>query len=285
MRVRLALIIALLAACAVVSAHAQIPLSTPQGLAFDSAGNLYVANYGTNQILIYSPELVQSGSISEGLSGPNKLAFDSLGNLYVSNYLSNSITVYDPNGVQMMSKTITNQIQVPEGVAVDSAGNVFVGNNGSNKVTAYNSQGVFLGSLNQDNRHHHFTSVGPMAIYGPNIYIGTGPAAGQSYTNSYNIALLLKGHAREVVTYDDTADEGPTGIAFDSAGNVYIDYYYTGTAVKYSPTNQVLLTLNTGHYGQGEGIAVDSQGNIYVSFGLNTINVYNSAGTLINTLH
>jgi sugar lactone lactonase YvrE len=51
------------------------------------------------------------------------------------------------------------------------------------------------------------------------------------------------------------------------------------------PTNQVLLTLNTGHYGQGEGIAVDSQGNIYLAFGVNTINVYDSTGTLINTLH
>ena len=279
------LIFAILAVSATVSIHAQIPLSTPQGLAFDSAGNLYVANYGTNQILIYNPALVQTGSISEGLSRPNKLAFDSLGNLYASNLGSYSITVYDPNGNQITSKTITNDVHRPEGVAVDSAGNVYVGNNGPNQVSIYNSDGLLLGTFNQDNRHHHFTSVGPMAIYGPNIYIGTGPAAGQSYTNSYNIALLLMGHAREVVTYDDTADEGPTGIAFDSAGNVYIDYYYTGTAVKYSPTNRVLLTLNTGHYGQGEGIAVDSQGNIYIAFGVNTINVYNSAGTLINTLH
>jgi len=29
------------------------------------------------------------------------------------------------------------------------------------------------------------------------------------------------------VTYFDTSDEGPTGIAFDSAGNVHIDYFYT----------------------------------------------------------
>lgn len=285
MKLRLTLIAALLAACATLPMSAQIPLSTPQGLVFDSAGNLYVANYGSNQVLIYNTALVQTGSISEGLSGPNKLAFDSLGDLYVSNLGSYSITVYDPSGKQITSKTITNDVHRPEGVAVDSAGNVYVGNNGPNQVSVYNSDGVLLGTFNRDNNHHHFTSVGPMAIYGPNIYIGTGPAAGQSYTNSYNIALMLTGRAREVATYDDTSDEGPTGIAFDSAGNVYIDYYYTGTAVKYSPTNQVLLTLNTGQYGQGEGIAVDAQGNIYVSFGLNTINVYNSTGVLINTLH
>jgi sugar lactone lactonase YvrE len=124
-----------------------------------------------------------------------------------------------------------------------------------------------------------------MAILGSNIYIGTGPTVGQSFTNSYNIGLLLTGRAKEVVTYFDTFDEGPTGIAFDSAGNVYIDYFYTGTAVKYSPVNNILLTIKYADYGQGEGIAVDQQGNIYIAFGPNTINIYDPSGNLINTLH
>jgi streptogramin lyase len=229
---------------------------------------------------------VQTSSISKGLSGPNRLAFDSLGNLYVSNGKGNSITVYDPNGNQITSKTITNKIVTPEGVAVDSSGNVFVANNGANNISAYTADGVLIGTLSRDN-HHRFVAPGAMAILGPNIYIGTGPTVGQSFTNSYNIALLLKGHPREVVTYFDTSDEGPTGISFDSTSNVYIDYFYTGTAVKYSPTNQILLTINTGHFGQGEGIAVDQQGNIYLSlaYGFNTINIYDPTGNLINTLH
>jgi sugar lactone lactonase YvrE len=284
MKLRLLLIVALLAACATLPMHAQIPLNSPEGIVFDSAGNLYVANYASNQILIYNPALVQTGSISQGLSGPNRLAFDSAGNLYVSNGSSNSITVYDPNGNQITSKTITNRVNRPLGVAVDSAGNVYVSNNGTNNIAAYTADGVLIGTLSRDN-HHRFVAPGVMAILGPNIYIGTGPTAGQSYTNSYNIDLLLTGHAKEVQTYFDTFDEGPTGIAFDSASNVYIDFFYTGTAVKYSPVNNVLLTIKYADYGQGEGIAVDSQGNIYVAFGPNTINIYNSAGTLINTLH
>jgi DNA-binding beta-propeller fold protein YncE len=50
-------------------AVAQIPLNAPSGMIFDSQGNLYVANYGSNQVLIYNPQLVQISSINQGLSG------------------------------------------------------------------------------------------------------------------------------------------------------------------------------------------------------------------------
>lgn len=282
MRLKFAILAVLIGV--VLPVFAQIPLNVPSGITFDSHGNLYVANNGTNQILIYNADLVQTSSISQGLSGPNRLAFDSLGNLYVSNGNNNSITVYDPSGNQITSKTITNRINRPLGVAVDPSGNVFVSNNGTNNIAAYNSDGVLIGTLSRDN-HHRFVAPGVMAVLGPNIYIGTGPTVGQSYTNSYNIDLLLTGRAKEIQTYFDTFDEGPTGIAFDSASNVYIDYFYTGTAVKYSPVNNILLTIKYADYGQGEGIAVDQQGNIYIAFGPNTINVYDSSGALINTLH
>jgi YVTN family beta-propeller protein len=276
-------IVALIAAMFALPASAQIALSSPEGITFDSQGNLYVANYGTNQILIYNRDLVQISSISAGLSGPNRLAFDTLGNLYVSNGTSNSITVYDPNGNQIISKTITQGLKFPLGVAVDAAGNVFVANNSANNITVYNADGVLLQTLTRDD-HHRLVAPGVMVVLNRHLYLGTGPAAGQSYTNSYETSLVVKGILKEVITYFDRNDEGPTGIAFDSEGNIYIDYFYTGTAAKYSPTNQLLLTINVGHFGNGEGIAVDKKGNIYIAF-INVIYIYDSSGNLINTLH
>jgi len=127
MKLRLAILAVLVGS--VLPVFAQIPLNAPSGIIFDTQGSLYVANYGTNQILIYNPQLVQTSSISRGLSGPSRLAFDSVGNLYVSNGKSNAITVGDPSGNQITSKTITNRVIAPLGVAVDSSGNVFVANN------------------------------------------------------------------------------------------------------------------------------------------------------------
>src|SRR5579864_5543326 len=80
-----------------ILARTPISLNQPNGLIFDDEGNLYVANAGSNQILIYDPQLVQKTSISAGLDFPVRLAFDSFGDLYVANFKSDSITVYDPD--------------------------------------------------------------------------------------------------------------------------------------------------------------------------------------------
>ena len=51
----------LLCVCAFTSASfaATKPLSYPRGLAVDGKGNLYVANSGGNDILVYNPNYVQ----------------------------------------------------------------------------------------------------------------------------------------------------------------------------------------------------------------------------------
>ena len=41
------------------TSFAALPLNQPAGLAVDAAGNLYVANFGSNNILVYSPKYVQ----------------------------------------------------------------------------------------------------------------------------------------------------------------------------------------------------------------------------------
>jgi sugar lactone lactonase YvrE len=72
-------------------------LDHPTGLAFDSAGNLYVANSGNDTIEKFTASggiLSTTGSVfaSTGVgSGAQGLAFDSAGNLYVANSANNTI--------------------------------------------------------------------------------------------------------------------------------------------------------------------------------------------------
>jgi sugar lactone lactonase YvrE len=265
--------------------HAQVPLNQPNGLAFDAKGNLYVANNGTNQVLVYDTSLSQVSSISAGLNGPTRLAFDTRGDLYVTNFTGNNITRYDASLQQVTKGTISEEVFKPLGVAVDAYGDVYVANNGNNTISMYNVNGKLVGTLSQDANSRKFSAPGALAIHGRNIYVGTGPTSGPNYVTSYNVGELLTLHPIELDTYTDTVNTGPTGVAFDRSGNIYISDFYSGTATKYSEDGKLLLVINsqTSHC---EGIALDKAGNIYVSNDYaNTITIYDPHGNLINTLH
>src|SRR5438874_2223430 len=64
-------------------------LHQPQGLAFDGAGNLYVADYASGSIIEIKPNGTRA-TFALGLAGPIGLAFDSAGNLFVADYCGDS---------------------------------------------------------------------------------------------------------------------------------------------------------------------------------------------------
>ena len=119
-----------------------------------------------------------------------------------------------------------------------------------------------------------------LTIFGQNIYAGFGPDSSENAVISYNVGEFLTNNPKEITVYNDNVNTGPTGIAFDAVGNVYISEYTSGTAVKYSPTNGRTPTLVIDQGTGGcEGIAVDKAGNIYLSnAALNDITVYRPWG-------
>jgi hypothetical protein len=73
-------------------------LGNPQGLAFDSAGNLYAANQGGNNIDKFTPAGVGSVfNVSGNLADPKGVAFDSGGNLYSPNNFG--VEKFTPSGI------------------------------------------------------------------------------------------------------------------------------------------------------------------------------------------
>jgi sugar lactone lactonase YvrE len=107
-------------------------LHTPQGLAIDSAGNVFVADLGgqliSSSIYKVTPEGVRS-VFAQGLVYPTSLAFDRAGNLFVADHDSGCIYKYKTDGAR---STFVSGLRGPQGLAFDGAGNLFVGE------TAYN---------------------------------------------------------------------------------------------------------------------------------------------------
>jgi sugar lactone lactonase YvrE len=105
-------------------------LSNPNGLAFDGAGNLLVANYAFptgGKVIRIAPNGTMSVFSPLLGSGGGSLAFDAQGNLYAAEYIQNAITRITPAGV---ASTFQSSISSPTGLVFDAAGNLFVGNQG-----------------------------------------------------------------------------------------------------------------------------------------------------------
>jgi hypothetical protein len=124
-------------------------LDGPTGMAFDSAGNLYVGSgssseYGGNSAI---EEFKSTGGVlssngavfaSSGLDGPFSLAFDSAGNLYVGNYFGNNIEKFNSSGI---GTVFASGVNLPSALAFDSAGNLYAANNYYNTIQKFDSSG------------------------------------------------------------------------------------------------------------------------------------------------
>jgi sugar lactone lactonase YvrE len=154
-------------------------LNVPQGVAVDSAGNIYVADRGpgygnTGAITEYAagsndcatPEATISGTTT-GLTQPTGMIVDSSGKLYITDSYTDSIAVFSAgsNGNVAPIETIADPntgIDFPLGVALDTSGNIYIANGGSpdggfDSITVY--------------------PVGSNANVAPTATIGAGAAA------------------------------------------------------------------------------------------------------------
>lgn len=119
-------------------------LSTPRALAFNSAGDLFVA---AGSIYEFSTNGVNS-VFAAGLHAPFGLAFDSAGNLFEADYGSGSINEFTPDGVE---STFVSGLNSPSGLVFDSAGNLFVASELSGviyKITPGGMESTFATGLN-----------------------------------------------------------------------------------------------------------------------------------------
>jgi hypothetical protein len=99
-------------------------LNDPTALAFNSSGDVFVANYGSSTIEEYSSTGADLGTFASGVLDPFGLAFDSSGNLYVSAGFGNIYKI-TPGGQKTMFAS-TGESSGPGGLAFDSSGNLYV---------------------------------------------------------------------------------------------------------------------------------------------------------------
>jgi sugar lactone lactonase YvrE len=107
--------------------------SSPRGVAVDSAGNVYVADWDNHCVRKITPATVVStfAGPQGGYDHPFGVAVDSASNVYVSDFFLLVIHKITPAGVESnlyggAAAVPARRFAEPTGVAVDSAGNIYM---------------------------------------------------------------------------------------------------------------------------------------------------------------
>ena len=245
---------------------AEAELNTPQGMAVDADGNVYIADSVNQRIRRVGPDGVittfagtgdngffgDDGPATEAqLSTPFGVALDSDGNVYIVDVGNHRIRVVGTDGVIATfagfgsfsgdgGPAAEAHLSFPRGVALDSDGNVYISDLSNRRIRRVDPEGV----------------ITTFAGTGVSGFIGDGGPATQA-------ELTI-----------------PVGLALDADGNVYIADVGSHQIRRVDPGG-VITTFagregDRGFSGDGgpateaqlnspRGVAVDAEGNVYIA--------------------
>jgi len=202
-------------------------VNVPEGIAFDSSGNMYVANNFGNSIGIFSPDGQWLRDITSAghLSSPHGLLIDGQGNLYAANQSGNNITVFNSAGIyqKTITGTASNTPNGPVGMSFDGSGNLWVASPGTTALLEFNPAGTQIGQRT--------------LTYSP-WDVAIDPSSGVYYTSD----IFGQSYVQPVRKYDSDGTllgqinglDGPEGIALDSNGFMFIAANGTNEIYKYT---------------------------------------------------
>jgi sugar lactone lactonase YvrE len=191
----------------------------PFGVAIDSSGNVYVADFGNNSIR----KVTQGGTVTT-LAGVE-------GTSTTTNTLGQPAPAGHADGTGA-----TASFSEPTGIAIDSGGNLYVSDTGNNTIRKVTSAGVVTtlagtagdaGSADGTGAAARFNGPRGLAVDGNgNIYVAD---AGNSLVRKITsagvvttLAGLADNFAVEFGTGSSAIFDVPAGIAVDSNGNLYL---------------------------------------------------------------
>jgi uncharacterized protein (TIGR03437 family) len=261
-------------------------LASPNGIAVDAAGNLYIADSRNNRIRRVTPDGTigtVAGNGSPGFAGdggpatgaalndPFAISLDAAGNLYIADTGNSrirkvthtgAITTIAGNGSQGFSgdggPAPSAALMYPSAAVIDATGNLFIADTGNNRIRRVATNGT----------------IGTVAGNGSYSFSGDGGSA-------LNAALAY-----------------PSGVAVDTAGILYVADTRNSRIRKVTPNGAISTVAGNGSYrfsGDGGpalsatlntpgGVTVDSAGNVYLTDTLNNRVRKVTPGGIITTI-
>lgn len=215
--------LAVLASASFAKTH---PLSQPSGLAVASNGDLYVANEGGNELLVYNTAYSQipSKTITQGINKPAAVSFDSQGNLWVGNLLPSDTQYEYFSEYSAAGKQIN--IAISEGyfeyfyptLAVDGVGNVWATPyyETQDSVSAFNAPSPYPSGL-MDSIYIQPGNYTSVAARGPWVAFGTLTNASWELVGPF-----LTNFPQGYLGSSESVPAGVVAMAFDANFTLYV---------------------------------------------------------------
>jgi len=233
-------------------------LSSPNGIALDAAGNIYVADQLNNRVIKIPPAGGSYTVIGSGFNRPTNVAVDAAGNVYVADFGNKAVKEVLAGGGTVI--TLGSGFNTPYGIAVDAGGNVYVTDPGAHnvkKIPSGNGAPVSVGSGFSE----------PKAI--------TIDASGIIYIADYlgGAVWQIAPSNGKMVNLIQTGDS-PVFVTVDASGNVF--FGYGGYINKLSLIGGGITNIGFSHVW---GMAIDASGALYITDrGTNAVEKYVKTG-------
>jgi uncharacterized protein (TIGR03437 family) len=311
-------------------------IDQPVGVAVDSAGNIYIADESSNRIREVSGGIIATvaGNGADGFSGdggpaasaslsyPWAVAVDAKGELFVADFgnarirkvSGGIITTVAGNGNFGFSgdggSATSASLDSPVGVAVDTAGELFISDFYNERIRKVS--GGIVNTVVGNGQGTSWGDGGPATSAG---LLNTDAVAvdpsGNLYISDYGNNVIRKvsegiistvagngiaGFSGDGGPAVSASLNGPSGIALDAAGNLYIADFNNNRVRKVSGGTITTVAGNGQAAFSGDGgpatsaslnspwgVAVDSQVNLYIS-DLNDNHVRKVSGGRISTV-
>jgi hypothetical protein len=273
------------------------------GVAADTAGNVYVADTGTNRIRKITAvgsvstlagnsnaTFVEAVGTSASFKSPTTLALDAIGNVYVADQgnhrirkiaVGGAVTTLAGSTPAFGDGTGTSaSFSSPTGVAIDNVGNVYVTDSGNNRIRKV-TQGGVVTTLAGTGANGFADAVGTLASFDGPYGIAV-DSFGNAYVGDYaNHRIRKVDPGRSVTTFAGNGNPAfldgvgtnasfyyPTGVCIDNSGNMYVADTSNQRIRKISPGG-IVITLNgiggTFYPAYTRAIGVDAFGTVYAA--------------------
>jgi len=237
---------------------------SPEGIAVDSGGNLYIVDTTGSQIL---KETLSENSytestipVNDGLYSPTSVAIDGSGAVYIADTGDNRVVVEAPAGAGYAETVVpTSALSGPEGVAVDGNGNVYIADTGNNRV--------LLESLSNGTYNESTVPTSPLNSPSAVAVDGTGNVYILDTSNNRVLIETLSNGGYSESTAPTSSLNGPSTLTVDTRGDIYIADAGNNRVLEEVPSasGYVERLVPTSALMLPYGVVADANGNVYVA--------------------